>query len=870
MVSCTDDALVNTPPTTAKEGKVAINLSLYLPELSQVQSRAFSNSDADGYLSYLQSCPLQLVVFDENGVLVEAHDITPTGNDEKDQVNFIIELETSADPRRIHCIVNSPVDAIEYEEFGLESDLIGELSKALSDEKDNNTDRQDAYWQLVELTHIADDDYTEGKLTRIPMIRNFVKISVNTSITDASDFELLGYAVVNEWDKGTVAPYKGSGAFASLNNGERMKDYTTITNTEKYEGVWPSDAQLINTDASTVTFKEFSSSTADGATTYTGESYYMYERRNTYVSDDIPPTYLLIKGIYKKNEGGAESYYKLDLVYDLDDTGVNKQYYNLLRNFHYQINIEDVIGNGYATAKEAAEHAASNNLSGAIDIRDLTNISDAVDRLFVSYTDYTVVDNTNPVAIKYRFLNNENKFTNTGVVTSIKEQTACPIKDVYYKKADGTIVYIYDDGVKVEGYTANIDIPQDTDGWSTVYVTFEKIPTDFKVYTNVLTFACQGLIREVDYNLRRIMYMMVECDPNSIAKGVGNSVTANILIPVGITGENDPYQLFPLNFLVEAENMTLSPDATTNGTNITLSPSEMPVFTGTSIIPDKAATNKQTFRYQRTVTNAEYQALSANTVERTVMYNGQEIKGTYVQIPCHFLTNTSVSATAVYAQNEYFTLIKEGYFSNFEGTGLNRYGIGNEVSFNYTPSTTGTYTITWTEGENKTTSTVSLTEGVSTDLTYTTKTWSDEMTLTIVTPTGESIVYKFGERYKLFIKAATSGTSLSDATTLNVYSDNNYSISLDKITDGELNSGVEISYPGLSSDETQQTEITNKITLYFMYSVTTTTSTGGGGWGGPPGNNNQTTTTTTNYYGSMSLTNLIDGGQTIIFQQASS
>ena len=195
MVSCTDDALVNTPPTTAKEGKVAINLSLYLPELSQVQSRAFSNSDADGYLSYLQSCPLQLVVFDENGVLVEAHDITPTGNDEKDQVNFIIELETSADPRRIHCIVNSPVDAIEYEEFGLESDLIGELSKALSDEKDNNTDRQDAYWQLVELTHIADDDYTEGKLTRIPMIRNFVKISVNTSITDASDFELLGITI---------------------------------------------------------------------------------------------------------------------------------------------------------------------------------------------------------------------------------------------------------------------------------------------------------------------------------------------------------------------------------------------------------------------------------------------------------------------------------------------------------------------------------------------------------------------------------------------------------------------------------------------------------------------------------------------------
>lgn len=845
LISCHDDEMSNTSPSAVEKGKVALNLSLYLPELEQVKSRSFSDSDGDGYLAYLQNCPLQLVVFDENGVLVEAHDITPKGDNGKDEVNFSVNLETSTEPRHIHCIVNSPVKAIEYEDFGLESDLIGELSKALDDEIDDDatttnvdeTSHQDAYWQLLELDKIDDSNDTKSKLQRIPLIRNFVKISVNTTITDASHFELLGYAVVNEWDKGTVAPYKGGGVFASLNDGENMKDYPTITNTEKYEGVWPSNAQLINRDATKVVFKEFTSATNGENTTYTGSSYYMYERRNTYADNkDIPPTYLLIKGKYR---GGGESYYKLDLVYDKDDTGVNKQYYNLLRNFHYQINIEDVTGNGYATPKEAAEHAASNNLTGAIDIRDLTNISDGVDRLFVSYTDYTVVDNTNPVEIKYRFLEGNNTFNNTGVVTSIKEQTEYPIEDVYYKTDNG-VVYIYEDGQKNGDYVSNEDIPQNSDdGWSTIYVTFKEIPTDFKVYTNVLSFSYQGLIREVDYNLRKIMPMIVECNPRNVREGIKQQVAVNILIPTEITGPNDPYQLFPLEFWVEAEQLTISPNVVDNKGAITLSPSEMPVESGISIIPNK---NKQTFRYKRTITNEEYQTLLQTPIDR----NGDK----YVQIPCHFLTNTTNSATAVYAQNEYFTLVEEGSFENFSGSGMDRYGQKNTVTLNYESEESGSYRLIWKEGTKTTQSTSNMSVGSKT-LSYTTDTWSDEISLTIITPSGKQIDYDFGERNRLFIKAKTSGTSLNDATTITVYSDSNYSQSLGTITDGELNSGVEIIYPGLQSDKSEQTEITNGITLYFEYSYTRYNM-----WGG---------TTTTKCRGSMSLNDLLAGNQILNF-----
>ena len=785
LISCHDDEMSNTSPSAVEKGKVALNLSLYLPELEQVKSRSFSDSDGDGYLAYLQNCPLQLVVFDKNGVLVEAHDITPTGNNGTDEVNFSVNLETSTEQRHIHCIVNSPVKATEYEDFGLESDLIGELSKALDDENAddpttdvNETSHQDAYWQLLVLDKIDNTDYTKSKLQRIPLIRNFVKISVNTTITDASHFELLGYAVVNEWNKGTVAPYKGGGFFASLidDENEKMKDYPTITDTEKYEGVWPSDAQLINRDATTVVFQEFTSAKEDGITTYTGPSYYMYERRNTYADNkDIPTTYLLIKGKYR---GGGVCYYKLDFVYDKDDTGVNKEYYNLLRNFHYQINIEDVTGNGYATPKEAADHAASNNLIGAIDIRDLTNISDGVDRLFVSYTDYTVVDNTNPVEIKYRFLEGNNTFNNTGVVTSIKEQTKYPIEDVYYKKKDnGDIVYIYDNGVEIENYVSNVDIPQDSDGWSTIYVTFEEIPTDFKVYTNVLKFSYKGLVREVDYNLRSIMPMIVECNPMNVREGIKQQVAVNILIPTGITGENDPYQLFPLEFWVEADQLTISPNVKANKDAITLSPSEMPVESGISIIPDK---NKQTFRYKRTITNEEYQTL----VQTPVVRNGNE----YVQIPCHFLTNTTNSETTVYAQNKYFELIEKGIFINGEPDALidhGFYGVGQEAILTFTAVKAGTYTIT---SNNLSEPSRSVSIEVECDfkeqktVSFVTDTWDDISKVTIRIPNGTEYDVMAEARTILPMKANTTlnGNPFTTANspTFQVYTDEESALDL--------------------------------------------------------------------------------------------
>lgn len=706
LISCQDDMMHSLP--TTDEGLVTLNVSLQVPEMKKSESRAFGETNLD----YMASCSLQMVVFDGNGYLREW--LNPleadaqegsigishiTKNAEKGQIDFKVTLSKAVSYRNIHFIVNSPKSSYD---FGDEATLISSLSVALNEQS------QDAYWQQVAFPNgIDNDDATKALMARVPMIRNFAKITVEDN---ADKFTLEGFAVVNVWDKGTVAPYKGDGVFAALNTNERMKDYMTITK-DGYEGIWPSDAELVYDDPSKVGKTEHpltTNVTTEGTTTLT--PFYMYERRNTYVSEDIPATYLLIKGTY--NDG--EYWYKLDLVYDVDAEGdmvtseeqkaVRKQYYNILRNFHYQISIDDVSGPGYGSPEAAANHAASNNLSGSIDIRDLTNISDAVNRLFVSYTDTTLVDN-GTVTVRYKYVPNSTTDSKSNADVSIIELT---------------------EGQGIDRMTkferANTD---DADGWRSVEVTFDGIPSNWDVITNTLSFNIDGLTREVDFNLRKKMYMIVECDPLKVPLGVKEEVAGNILIPVDITSEEDPYQFFPLEFLIEAENLTISPNVTKNINDIKLSPYEMPVESGTSIIPAKKANNRQTFRYKRTITNAEYQDLETKPV--TVNYNGESISGNYKVIPCNFLTNTTVSASKVYAQNEYFTLIKEGEFENtilsnasLSNTSAN-YGIGvpvtltfettednvevkitltglknqsNETSFNYTCEEAGVQSIT--------------------------------------------------------------------------------------------------------------------------------------------------------------------------------
>lgn len=820
LISCHDDEMISNVPSSKDEGKlVELKVSLHIPDMQKSNSRAFG----EGSLDYFASCPLQMVVFDGNGYLKEFlnvidkpadNDLTSTGiyaiikDETNNEIDFKVRLHEAVSKRIIHVIVNSPQDTYE---FGDESTLISNLSVSLNNDLSGN----DTYWQRVELPNIIENT----TLSRIPMIRNFAKITVSpnpdgVTVPNGVRFTYEGFVVMNIWNKGTVAPYQGNGGFAQLNNGEEMNSYRVIKDEKNYEGIWPSDANLVYNDIDEVgtDAHPLIMNTTSGLTPF-----YMYERRNTYVSNDIPSTYILVKANY----GGADCWYKLDLVHDVDAQGkmitdpdkqtvVGKQYYNIIRNFHYAITIDAVTGAGYSTAEEASRRPASNNLSGSVDIRDLTNISDAVNRLFVSYTDITLVNdgsynNTNnklQATIKYKYVGANNNISNDDVII-----TELPI-DV-------------EEDCLVEYQKANAD----ENGWRTVTVTFDsdKLPSSYlDVFTNKLQFSKNGLSREVDFNIRGIIPMIVECKPSKVPTGVKQQVAANILIPNGITLDNDPYQLFPLEFWVEAEELTISPDVERNKAVIKQSPYEMPVASGTSIIPSKADENKQTFRYKRTITYEEYNNLELKTVNYTTDVEGNAlstpITGDYKVIPCYFLTNTTNSESKVYAQNELFTLRRVGEFKNgaqdiknatLTDTGI--YGIGQTATLTFTAVTAGTYTITsgnLSEPSRRVSKTVELGANAQASVNLVTATWEKTSMVTIKAPDDAGTEYDVmaEARKTLPMKATTTlnGSAFTTNPTFQVYTDQTSALAwadnkVTDVTNSALTStnGISKEIPGL-------------------------------------------------------------------------
>lgn len=789
LISCHDDEIINNIPTPVEEGgKVTVTVGLDIPELQSASSRAL------GEFNYgnAANLPLQLVVFDENGLFTELGQEVEYNGTQDNIVKFKVKLTVTNAKRYIHFILNSPASSYDW---GTEDNLIGSLYVS------GDTD---AYWQRVKfpngieatavpdgsggLTYTPTDDLI-SRMSEVPMLRNFAKISVTVDDNAYNDLKEVSYYVVNVWNAGTVAPYF-SGDFADFVNFETGTDaptrYMQITETG-YEGIEPAAASLIQAgpsasdNATSWTVSNWLGATQDKTP---GTSFYMYERRNTFVSTNVPSTFLLIKGKYKSSSNF--SYYKLDLIYTVDEVTQQKQYYNILRNFHYAVNINSVVGAGYTSAYDAATHAASNNLSGSIDLRDLTNISDSQDRLFVEYTDMTIVNNGNletERSIKYKYIQGSQGDPITNANLTLRELTEDAddkrITGIYYKNTSGTNVNVYRNGAWADGYTNNAGIAIDSEGWSTLHIQFGGNPSN-TVLTNTLGFYIGNLSREVDYHLRSIMPMIVECKPSKVPTGVKQKVSANILIPAGITSASDPYQLFPLEFWVEAEQLTISPDVDSNIAAITQSPYEMPVASGTSIIPSKAADNKQTFRYKRTITNEEYQSLP----DKEVTVNGVTEK--YKIIPCHFLTNTITSASKVYAQNEYFNLIQEGEFfngiqdiSNAKLTDTGIYGVGQAATLSFTAVTEGTYTITsgnLNESSRSVSQTVELTANQSSgNISLVTATWDKTSMATIIAPDGTEYDVMAEARTTLPMKATTTlnGAEFSDenSPTFQVYTD---------------------------------------------------------------------------------------------------
>ena len=84
---------------------------------------------------------------------------------------------------------------------------------------------------------------------------------------------------------------------------------------------------------------------------------------------------MIVKAHYNGGNGAeGDYYYKLDIVQFMSDT-YQTVTYNLLRNFEYKITINGVKSAGYATAEEAMNAAASNNLAASVQVSKVKKIT---------------------------------------------------------------------------------------------------------------------------------------------------------------------------------------------------------------------------------------------------------------------------------------------------------------------------------------------------------------------------------------------------------------------------------------------------------------------------------------------------------------
>ena len=640
LVSCQHPELLERPVCGDSEGTVEVTFSVLMPD-DALATKAFGESPATDIDS------MHVVVFDENGYYIDVHKATlldPAAdhNTHKNERAFKVTLRKTEKERIIHFIANCPVDQIHY---GHESDIISNLYVS------KGSQTETAYWYRTEVWYIKTKensnvlvDEVASKFKCVPLLRNYASVTVLDGVDDKV-FNMESYAVYNTIDRGTVAPYniEAHGFQSFIGDGNALLPYAILRDTCKYYGHALPSATL----KTTLTDSDFLAP---------GQPTYMYERKVSVRAgaehqwSESPP-HIIIKGRY--NNAAAYSYYKVDLLRRGDDN--KSYYYNILRNFQYTFTINEVASPGYPTLEEAMSNPAGNNLAGATDTQGFTNVSDGLGRVFVSYTDTTLTSN-NDIRLRYKYIpsiQNYNETANDRVeVDGILDGTGSVIKG------------------RVKGYR---DLTGEMSGWREVTLNVQNpgaITHVQEIYLNVQDNS--NLHKTIRYRLQRPLNLLVNCWPQYIAKAAGKLMDVAIRIPTDLTPD-----LFPLDFAIEVQDHTLSPDASQLN-NV------MPVEPALSIVPDKAG--KRSYHYVKTIdTYEDYQALE--------MYQGLKLIRTY------WLTTKAENASTVYVYNKYFNLASDQFF-NAESFTLLTFpdgvpeGAGKPVRFQFNMNSVTEVTVT--------------------------------------------------------------------------------------------------------------------------------------------------------------------------------
>ena len=461
-------------------------------------------------------------------------------------------------------------------------------------------------------------DATNAQFQNIPLIRNFAKIVLLNDT--ASNFTPDYFAVFSVPSKGSVVPFFG-GRFV-----ENYQDYSfkKLTDTLGYLGNLPDSTDFIGIPDEW----EIRKASADSAV-------YLYER--SLPSDQFPPTYVIVHGIYNNPEDPDSAahnnkpyFYKIDLMQD----GV---YYPIIRNFKYQINIRKILSIGHTTAQAAAASAGSADVSADVTTSHLNDISDGEARLVVqpwmSRTFNKRQVNNNVLHVKFfdDVMSGEPNMNFNAV--------SCEIRPIL---GGENIIESVSIGHPVHASGAD-------KGWRTVTFTTKEpgtpgTPSRTQAIRISGTYRTDSgetriLYRDVLITLQPLQQFQLSVEsPDDEGQGVprdtAKTVRLNVSIPTDLVES-----MFPLNFTIEPEDMSLTPDNHVSNNNL-------PVSAATSISDHAGYSGKRAFQFQRSLTYDEYLALP-----QSLDPDGEPIR----TLICHFKTTRKDNATTIWVANEYFS-----------------------------------------------------------------------------------------------------------------------------------------------------------------------------------------------------------------------
>ena len=564
---------------------------------------------------------------------------------------FQVQLELSGQPRTIHILGN--VD---------ENQLISGSYSYLSLPGLLSYDNKQAYWQKLYVPYIkaktdpdtkkpimqqdgsyVPDDETLGYFQHVPLIRNFAKIQV----TNASEnFKLHSYAVIFYPERGSVVPYRSNEPVAENRfdfnppsgyrfSGYEKSSFDQLEEDIDYLGNMPSGVALSDVIPPESEFVD--PSTSGGRVLLYDENdtesgFYIYERGIP--TDKIGPTFIIVCGKFEDDDNLY--YYRLDLM---ESKVVGNQtvsrYYPIYRNFRYNIQLHRISSEGVLSPQLAAVSSGAEDISADVSMRHLSDISNGTTRLvvepFMTRTYSGPAEEGSFYELYVRFFDDvysDAPNLNTAAVRVELEPMPGGQDDIlilynsngnrvpsggYFFPAVATVGGV--EGIRTIRF--NTIEPLDETLTQKIKITGHKPGNnqDLRLY------------REVEITLQKKQPLIVTC-PDTVLPAPGAPLTLGITVPSEL-----PESMFPLDFIVEPEARTLTPDTSYD--------INLPVSSGRSIATSESAfKDSPAFYYIRTLTWDEYSRLATSEGQRTFY--------------CYFKSTRIQSATTIWVYNEYF------------------------------------------------------------------------------------------------------------------------------------------------------------------------------------------------------------------------